>query len=51
MRIIHRVLLPEWAFQSHDKKEIESNIKEYLQRYPDYLFVREENGFAICERT
>jgi len=47
--ITYKVFLPKWVFESDKEVEIEENIKIYLQRYPQYVFIREENGFAICE--
>lgn len=47
----YRVLLPKWIFvQAKNAKEREKYIFDYLQRYPHYIFLCEENGFAICER-
>lgn len=48
--VYHRVLLPDWVFQEDSDKKVDSNVKYYLQRYPDYLFVRVEGHYAICEK-
>lgn len=46
----HRVLLPDWVFESEHDRETILKAKSYLQRYPDYLFVRVEGRYAICEK-
>lgn len=48
-----RVLLPERILKEKNNWT-ENNflfmIRNYLIRYPNYQFIREENGFAICDR-
>jgi hypothetical protein len=49
-----RVLLPE-RITREKSKWTEHNflfiVKNYLiTRYPNYKFIREEDGFAICDR-
>ncbi|UFU00341.1 hypothetical protein KO561_05160 [Radiobacillus kanasensis] len=52
MQVPFRVLLPKRIFeQSRNKDEILSAIKEYMQRYPNYVVLRVEKHFAICERV
>jgi len=47
----YRVLLPKRLFQEKDQQALDARIREHIKRsYPHYLFIREENGFAICER-
>lgn len=51
MRVPYKVLLPNRIFdQASDKLHLIQLILKYMQRYPHYAFLYEENGFAICER-
>lgn len=51
MHIHYRVLLPEWAFKDAERtKPIQKKVEQYMQRYPGYVVLRVENGFAICDR-
>lgn len=49
LRVNHRVLLPESTWNSDSDKEIKKNIETYMQRYPDYIVIRTEKPFVICE--
>jgi hypothetical protein len=48
-----RVLLPERILKEKSNWT-EHNflfiVQNYLLRYPNYKFIRVENGFAICDR-
>ena len=45
------VLLPAWIFkQATDKDHLKKLVLQYMQRYPNYIVKRIENGFAVCER-
>lgn len=47
----YKVLLPNRIFeQAKNDKDLRGYILNYMQRYPHYVFLYEENGFAICER-
>lgn len=51
MLVPYRVLLPKRLFaNSKNQKELKALILDYMQRYPHYLFLYEENGFAICDK-
>ena len=45
-----KVLLPKWVFEPTSKKEQNTLIMQYMQRYPHYAVIAIENGFAVCER-
>lgn len=48
-----KVLLPERILKmkpTTTEKNFLLLIQNYLTRYPNYQFIREENGFAICDR-
>ncbi|WP_067730964.1 hypothetical protein [Oceanobacillus damuensis] len=51
MQANFRVLLPKWVFEkSKTEKELQKNIKDYMQRYPHYVLSHIEDSFAVCER-
>lgn len=51
MLVPYRVLLPKRLFKiSKIDEDLNSLILNYMQRYPHYVFLYEENGFAVCER-
>jgi hypothetical protein len=47
----HKVLLPQWIWkEATDKDHLKKLVLQYMQRYPNYIVKRIENGFAVCER-
>lgn len=46
-----RVLLPRrlWR-EAANKEQLDKLILDYMQRYPNYVVLRIENHFAICDR-
>lgn len=52
MQNIYKVLLPDWVFLNKNNDLIISeNLNKYMQRYPEYIVIKVEKGFAICERN
>lgn len=46
-----KVLLPVWVFKDSSRKEvINKKLKQYMQRYPEYVVLEIKNGFAICKQ-
>ncbi|MBT2722281.1 hypothetical protein [Bacillus sp. ISL-46] len=48
-----KVLLPERILKmkaTSTEKNFLFLVQNYLTWYPNYKFIREENGFAICDR-
>lgn len=51
MLVKFRVLLPKWVFEnSLTDEDVQANTINYMQRYPHYVLIKIENGFAICDR-
>lgn len=46
-----KVVLPErlWK-EARDDNHLKQLVLDYMQRYPDYVVIRIENPFAVCER-
>ena len=52
MLVNYRVLLPKWVFESSlTNDDVQAKALNYMQRYPHYIVIKIENGFAICSRN
>jgi hypothetical protein len=48
-----KVLLPEWILSQRvdlPENDFLALVRQYLTRYPNYRFIRFENGLAVCDR-